>query len=286
MAIRHLGETFDIHGGGEDLIFPHHENEIAQSECATGKEFARYWVHNGLVTIDQEKMSKSLGNFFTIREIFEKFPASAPVTAEILRFFLLSTHYRSPIDFSDKALRQARAGLNNFYDLFKRLEEGSAQRLPGKAEWQKVLTRIARSVEEAMDDDFNTPAALASLQKFRSDVNRRLHAGLSSSEGQEALGVFRKCGQILGLFQVPSSDWEFGQAVVAGPTDPLMGYPPTVVVSSKASIDDSEIERLLEERQQARARKDWTRADAVRQELAERGIAIEDRADGSTTWKR
>ena len=137
-----------------------------------------------------------------------------------------------------------------------------------------------------MDDDFNTPAALASLQKFRSDVNRRLHAGLSSSEGQEALGVFRKCGQILGLFQVPSSDWEFGQAVVAGPTDPLMDYPPTVVVSSKASIDDSEIERLLEERQQARARKDWTRADAVRQELAERGIAIEDRADGSTTWKR
>ena len=286
MAIRHLGETFDIHGGGEDLIFPHHENEIAQSECATGKEFARYWVHNGLVTIDQEKMSKSLGNFFTIREIFEKFPASAPVTAEILRFFLLSTHYRSPIDFSDKALRQARAGLNNFYDLFKRLEEGSAQRLPGKAEWQKVLTRIARSVEEAMDDDFNTPAALASLQKFRSDVNRRLHAGLSSSEGQEALGVFRKCGQILGLFQVPSSDWEFGQAVVAGPTDPLMDYPPTVVVSSKASIDDSEIERLLEERQQARARKDWTRADAVRQELAERSIAIEDRADGSTSWKR
>ena len=139
-----------------------------------------------------------------------------------------------------------------------------------------------------MDDDFNTPAALASLQKFRSDVNRRLHAGLSSSEGQEALGVFRKCGQILGLFQVPPSDWEFGQAVVAVPTASLAlsAYPPTVVVSSKASIDDSEIERLLEERQQARARKDWTRADAVRQELAERGIAIEDRADGSTTWKR
>src|SRR5438552_521640 len=141
MAIRHLGETFDIHGGGEDLIFPHHENEIAQSEGATGKEFARYWVHNGLVTIDHEKMSKSLGNFFTIREIFEKFPASAPVTAEILRFFLLSTHYRSPLDFSDEALRQARAGLNNFYDLFKRLEEGAAHGLPGKADWQKEIGR-------------------------------------------------------------------------------------------------------------------------------------------------
>src|SRR5256712_8332895 len=126
MSMRHLGESFDIHGGGQDLIFPHHENEIAQSEAASGKPLARFWIHNGFVTVDQEKMSKSLGNFFTIREIFEKFPASEQVTAEVLRFFLLSTHYRSPIDFSDEALRQARAGLNNFYDLFKRLEEGSA----------------------------------------------------------------------------------------------------------------------------------------------------------------
>ena len=286
MSMRHLGESFDIHGGGQDLIFPHHENEIAQSEAASGKPLARFWIHNGFVTVDQEKMSKSLGNFFTIREIFEKFPASEPVTAEVLRFFLLSTHYRSPIDFSDEALRQARAGLNNFYDLFKRLEEGSVKGPPGKAEWQKVLSHIATGFEEAMDDDFNIPVALATLQKFRSHVNSRLHAGLSSSEGQEALAVLRKCGQILGLFQVPSSDWEFAQAVVKAPNKQLTDFPPTVVVSSKASIDDSEIERLIEERQQARARKDWTRADAIRQELAERGIAIEDRSDGSTSWKR
>src|SRR5947199_8521554 len=122
MAMKHLGDTCDIHGGGQDLIFPHHENEIAQSCAATDKELARYWVHNGFVTVDSEKMSKSLGNFFTVREIFENFPAPEQVTAEVVWYFLLSTQYGSPIDFSDQALRQARAGLSNFYDLFLRLE--------------------------------------------------------------------------------------------------------------------------------------------------------------------
>ena len=125
MAMRHLGETFDIHGGGMDLIFPHHENEIAQSCGATGKEFARYWVHNGFVQINQEKMSKSLGNFFTIREIFQKSEWSDTVTGEMLRYFLLSTHYRSPLDFSDQSLNEAKNALNGFYDLFERLNESA-----------------------------------------------------------------------------------------------------------------------------------------------------------------
>ncbi|HEY3197263.1 MAG TPA: cysteine--tRNA ligase [Nitrospirales bacterium] len=269
MSIRHLGETLDIHGGGEDLVFPHHENEIAQSEAATGKEFARYWVHNGMVTVDREKMSKSLGNFFTIREIFEKFPASAQVTAEILRFFLLSTHYRSPVDFSDAALRQAHAGLNNFYDLFKRLEERARDGSFKDAAVHGAPVSGTIGFEQAMDDDFNTPLALASLQRVRSDVNTRLQAGLSAHAAKDALSVFRTYGLILGLFQVPPSEWEFGQGE-----------------ATASVMADAEIERLIEERHQARAKKDWARADALRQELAERGIMIEDRPDGSTRWKR
>jgi cysteinyl-tRNA synthetase len=269
MSIQHLGETLDIHGGGEDLVFPHHENEIAQSEAATGKQFARYWIHNGMVTVDREKMSKSLGNFFTIREIFEKFPASAQVTAEVLRFFLLSTHYRGPIDFSDEALRQARAGLTNFYDLLKRLEEARPKGAVVDGGVLDVLTPVAIGFEEAMADDFNTPAALASLQRFRSDVNSRLHAGLSSSATPKVLEVFRTYGRILGLFQVRPSEWEFGQ-----------------VRAAVGALGETEVERLIAERHLARVQKDWAKADAVRQELADRGITIEDRPDGSTRWKR
>src|SRR5437870_11481641 len=123
MSTKYLGQPFDIHGGGRDLIFPHHENEIAQSEGAFGQPLARYWIHNGFVNINQEKMSKSLGNFFTIQEIFEKSNWPDPITAEVLRYFLVSTHYRSPIDFSDEALETAKAGLDNFYRMFQKLDE-------------------------------------------------------------------------------------------------------------------------------------------------------------------
>src|SRR5207244_4294591 len=153
---------FDIHGGGQDLIFPHHENEIAQSCAATGREeFARYWVHNGFVTVDQEKMSKSLGNFFTIKEIFEKFQASERVTAEVVRYFLLSTHYHGPIDFSDEALRQTRAGLNNFYDLFLRLEEKTEAKEHAGGDVKNLVKNFGKAFESGMEDDFNTPVAIA-----------------------------------------------------------------------------------------------------------------------------
>src|SRR3989475_558756 len=187
MAMKHLGDTFDIHGGGQDLIFPHHENEIAQSCAATGKEFARYWIHNGFVTVDSEKMSKSLGNFFTVREIFEKFPASEKVTAEVVWYFLLSTQYSSPIDFSDHALRQARAGLSNFYDLFLRLDEITVSKGAADEKVGSALKAVTAAYERAMDDDFNTPAALAAVQTLRSDLNTKLAVGLSSAFAQPAL---------------------------------------------------------------------------------------------------
>lgn len=267
MAMQYLGETFDIHGGGQDLIFPHHENEIAQSCAATGKEFARVWVHNGFVTVDQEKMSKSLGNFFTVQEIFEKFPAPEQVTAEVVRFFLLSTHYRGPLDFSDEALRQARAGINNFYDLFKRLEEATGSMGAADGDIPRLLEELTKTFEGAMEDDFNTPAVLGALQGIRSELNIRGSVGLSSASAQQAFAALRRYGAILGLFQVPVREWEFREA-------------------GKAGFDDAEIERRIAARLEARARKDWAQADVIRQELASHGITLEDRPDGTTRWKR
>src|SRR5437867_5368636 len=267
MSIKHLGETFDIHGGGQDLIFPHHENEIAQSCAATGKEFARYWIHNGFVTVDSEKMSKSLVNFFTVREIFEKFPAPEKVTAEVVWYFLLSTQYGSPIDFSDHALRQARAGLNNFYDLFLRLDEITVSKGAADEEVGSALKAVAADFERAMDDDFNTPAALAALQTLRGDLNTKLAAGLSSVVAQQALTAIQHYGAVLGLFQVPAREWEFREPV-------------------GTALDDAEIERQIAERNNARLRKDFARADEIRKALAAQGVILEDRSDGTTRWKR
>jgi cysteinyl-tRNA synthetase len=274
--MKHLGPTFDIHGGGEDLIFPHHENEIAQSSGASGQPFARYWIHNGFVRINQEKMSKSLGNFFTIREIFEKSRWPEAVTGEMLRYFLLSTHYRSPVDFSDQILEEAKRALDAFYDLFKRLEESSLSSAADDklADEQQKLTN---SFQQGMDDDFNSPAALAALQGFRGQVNRLLETGLSSQGRLEARERFRSVGRVLGLFQL--SKWQFN------PVDRL-----TVGVEEKAEVrslmTETDIEANLAERNDARRRKDFKRADEIRIELASLGITIEDRPDGTSRWKR
>jgi cysteinyl-tRNA synthetase len=272
MAMTYLGKTFDIHGGGADLIFPHHENEIAQSCAATGKEFARYWLHNGFVQVNREKMSKSLGNFFTVREIFEKWGYREPVTAEALRYFLLSTHYRSPLDFSDQALQEAKRALDGFYGLFERLRESSQPSGPSDAHLPALVEPLAGAIRQAMDDDFNTPAAVAVLQRLRADMNKLAEAGLSKRAAAAAQEAFRRTGQVLGLFQLSVRDWEFQDV--------------DIKLKSVASLSDSEIERVIAERHEARKKKDFARADEIRQTLAAQGIILEDRPDGTTRWKR
>jgi cysteinyl-tRNA synthetase len=269
MAMRHLGETFDIHGGGMDLIFPHHENEIAQSCGATGKEFARYWIHNGFVQINQEKMSKSLGNFFTIREIFEKSEWPEEIAGEILRYFLLTNHYRSPLDFSDQGLREAKYALDGFYDLFNRLKETAKLEDSVNDKLTTAIERTRSAFEQAMDDDFNTPAAVAELQGFRSAVNKLLEVGLSTEAREQARQLFRSLGSVMGLFQL--GKWQFKVDL----SD-----------SGVSGLDEREIEEKVKERNEARTQKDFKKADEIRQLLASRGIVIEDKPDGTSRWKR
>jgi cysteinyl-tRNA synthetase len=267
MSIKYLGETFDIHGGGMDLIFPHHENEIAQSCGATGKEFANYWIHNGFVQINHEKMSKSLGNFFTIREIFEKSKWSERVTGEVLRYFLVSTHYHGPLDFSDQALQEAKQTLDGFYGLLDRLRE-TERNSAGDKDLRAFLSRAQDSFRKAMDNDLNTPMAIAELQKLRSEINKLLEMGLSSEGRQQALEEFRRLGVVLGLFQLDT--WDYGMASESG----------TYELHAEA------IEAKLSERNEARKRKDFAKADEIRKSLAAQGILIEDKPDGTSRWKR
>ena len=280
MSIKHLGETFDIHGGGMDLIFPHHENEIAQSCGATGKEFARYWVHNGFVQINQEKMSKSLGNFFTIREIFEKSEWPEAITGEMLRYFLLSTHYHGPLDFSDQTIKEAKNALNGFYDLFHRLDEPGELSAGGGENLAASVEQARTSFTQGMDDDLNTPEAIAALQGLRSDVNKILDKGLSTEQRRQARNEFRTLGSVLGIFQLDR--WQFGvtsslPAATAGSSN---------MATMRGVLTDAEIEHLLVERRHARSQKNFKRADDIRNSLAENGIMIEDKPDGTSRWKR
>ena len=242
MSCSHLGDTFDIHGGGMDLKFPHHENEIAQARAANGGGFARYWLHNGFVNINAEKMSKSLGNFFTIREVTGKY---AP---EVLRMFMLGTHYRSPLDFSDQALDQAKAGLDRLYT--------TKQRLAGVG---SANTGLPGAFIDAMDDDFNTPEALAELFETSRALNKKLDAG---EDVGELAGRFIAMCELLNIVQQQAAAWFQG------------------------GDDDAEaIEALVAERSAAKKERDFARADAIRDELAARGVILEDTAAG-TTWKR
>lgn len=276
MAMRHLGETFDIHGGGMDLIFPHHENEIAQSCGATGKEFARYWVHNGFVQINQEKMSKSLGNFFTIREIFQKSEWSDTVTGEMLRYFLLSTHYRSPLDFSDQSLNEAKNALNGFYDLFERLNESAPAHGAADQQMQESTMRARAAFVAAMDDDLNTPNALAALQMLRGDTNKALEAGLSGEMRRMVRQEFRALGIVLGLLQTDT--WRFKSQR----QQPSSGG----AEASTDTLSDEDIADKLAARLAAKRSKNYQLADQLRAELASHGITIEDRPDGTSRWKR
>jgi cysteinyl-tRNA synthetase len=271
MSIKHLGESFDIHGGGADLIFPHHENELAQSEAYTGKPFVRYWMHNGFITIDKEKMSKSLGNFFTIREILDKFDP------EVVRFFLLSTHYRSPIEFSDESLREAELSIDRYYSTLVRMEDflKEAQDREKQTKEEKSLEEALASFmnrfQEAMDDDFNTALALGHLFELIREVNRYLDSKPSGLAAKEFItrttGLLGKAGGILNIFNKLPEEWN----------DALMQ-------TKKIPYTKPEILDKIRQRQEARQKKDWSAADAVRKELEEQGVILEDKKDG-TTWK-
>jgi len=264
MSQKYLGETFDIHGGGKDLIFPHHENEIAQSEGATGKPLARFWIHNGFVNIDQEKMSKSLGNFLTIRELLEE------VHPEVLRFFVISSHYRSPIDFSRENVAAAAAGLERLYQVLERLDEVAAGSGPDAAgeNIEKDLSGWRDDFVRAMDDDFNSAAAVAVLFEVAKECNRRLDAGLTPAAAARAAALLRELGGVLGQFA--ASPAEFLKGVGGG---------------AEGELGEAEIEALIAERSAARAAKNWAEADRLRDLLAEAGIVLKDSPEG-TRWQR
>ncbi|MCA1806142.1 MAG: cysteine--tRNA ligase [Xanthomonadaceae bacterium] len=250
MSTQCLGNHFDIHGGGMDLQFPHHENEIAQSEGATGCHFVNYWIHNGFVQVDEEKMSKSLGNFFTVREILARYQP------EEVRYFILASHYRSPLNYSDDNLDKARAALTRFYTALRGVSRGEALE---DSEYQ-------RRFSAAMDDDFNSAEALAVMFELTRELNRAREAG--TDEAPRLAATLVQLGARLGILQ-------------ADPLQYLRGQP----VREAGGLEDDEIEARIQARLDARARKDWAEADRIRDELQAAGIQLEDAA-GTTRWRR
>jgi cysteinyl-tRNA synthetase len=279
MSTKYFGSTFDIHGGGKDLIFPHHENEIAQSEAAFGKIFARYWVHNGFVNINQEKMSKSLGNFFTIREVYERYQP------EVLRLFLLTSHYRSPVDFSPESMAEAERGVERLYHTIEQVNEfagdlNSSEQLPTSKDpefnsLRDKIDSVLTKFHHDMDDDFNTAAALGQLFDLSRALNRFQDSRSRKPTREEkkllAQGMhrLRECANVLGLLQ--RSPEEFFQDQ-------------RQMLLAKLGIDQEEVEGLITERVQARKVKDWARADEIRDKLAEMSIIVEDKPEG-TRWR-
>lgn len=244
MSSQLLGDQFDIHGGGADLQFPHHENEIAQSEGAHGHDFVNYWMHNGFVRVDDEKMSKSLGNFFTIREVLQKYDA------EVVRFFILRAHYRSPLNYSDAHLDDARGALTRLYTTLKNVPA-----TPASPDWD---TPAGRRFRDAMDDDFNTPEAMAVLFELSAEANR--------SGDPAVAGELRALAGVLGLLERSPEDFLKGRAQDGG-------------------LDDAAIDALIAERNAAKKARDFATADRVRDALKAQGVILEDSAAG-TTWRR
>ncbi|AJD29960.1 MULTISPECIES: cysteine--tRNA ligase [Clostridium] len=255
MAYNLLGETIDIHAGGSDLSFPHHENEIAQSEARTGKQFAKYWLHSAFVNVNNQKMSKSLNNFFTAREILEKYDA------DVLRMFMLSGHYRTQINFSMELLDSTKAALDRLYNSINNLEnlldEVKNEELRAKElEYKNELQKYKEKYKEKMDDDFNTADAISVIFDLIRDVNTNVTIESSKELVKYTLDLIRELGKPLGILQE----------------------------STKASLEE-EIEKLIEERQKARKEKNWALADKIRDNLKERGIVLEDTPQG-VRWKQ
>ncbi len=253
MSKKYIGEEIDIHAGGEDLVFPHHENEIAQSECCNGVQFAKYWMHNAFLNIDNKKMSKSAGNFFTVREIGEKYPL------RVIRFFMLSAHYRTPLNFSDTLVASAKNGLERILtsiDLVREKSETSEGSFTeeDKKHMQQVK-ELVKKYEAAMEDDFNTADAISAIFEIVKVANITVPTG-SQEYAKEVLEIMTKLCDILGID-----------------------------ITKEEEILDSDIEALIEERQAARKAKNFARADEIRDELLEKGIVLEDTREG-VKWKR
>ena len=266
MSTHYFGATFDFHGGGSDLIFPHHENEIAQSEGATGQKFVKYWLHNGFITINSEKMSKSLNNFFLVKDVLEKYSGDA------LRYFLLSTHYRSPLDFSDERLEEAEKNMSKLKDVIARIKE--MEKEDGKVETNESVSlkkAAARTIEEfrqAMNDDFNTGLATGVLFDFVKDINiyyNAVNSGVAIEKEAviEAKETFKTILDILGILE---SEWNTQESYAGSDYDALM-------------------EMILSVRETARKEKQYKLADEIRDKLAELGITVEDSATGAR-WKK
>lgn len=255
MSKKYLGEQIDIHAGGEDLIFPHHENEIAQSEAANGKTFANYWMHNGFLNIDNKKMSKSLGNFFTVREIGEKYDL------QVLRFFMLSAHYRSPINFSAELMEASKNGLERIITCAERLKE-LLNKVSGDAltekeqENKKNVDELVAKFEAAMDDDFNTADAVSAIFELVKLANSTANEESTRAYAELLAGTIEKLSDVLGI-----------------------------ITERKAEVLDSEVEELIAARQQARKEKNFALADEIRQKLLDMGIVLEDTREG-VKWKR
>jgi cysteinyl-tRNA synthetase len=242
-----LGETFDIHGGGSDLMFPHHENEIAQSEAASGETFVHTWMHNGQVRVDDEKMSKSLGNFFTISEVLKQCPA------EVIRYFLLSSHYRSAINYSEENLQTAYAALERFYNALKGFEIGRGV-APDDSEYEKRF-------HEAMDDDFNTPEAIGVLFELVREINRLRDADVE--QAQQLVALLKKLAGVLGILEMSAEEF---------------------LREGGDEIDAAHVDSLIAQRKQAREEKNWVLADQIRDELTSLNVVLEDK-DGVTSWR-
>ena len=250
MAKKHLGETIDIHGGGQDLTFPHHENEIAQSEACNGVPFAHYWMHNGYINVDGKKMSKSLNNFFTVRDIREQY------SGDVIRFFLLSGHYRSPINFSDALMEQSKQGYERIATAIETLEflktNGSDEAMADEAAKIASLDQYRDKFIEAMDDDLNTADGIAAIFELVSEINLDVKDGASKSFAEEALKRIKELTDVLGIFGGEDEEEGLG--------------------------DD--IQALIDERQAARKEKNWARADEIRDQLAAMGITLKDTPQG------
>jgi len=275
-----LGNHFDIHGGGMDLQFPHHENEIAQSEGATGEKFVNVWMHNGFVRVNEEKMSKSLGNFFTIREVLDHYKETRHleplITGEIIRFFILSSHYRSPLNYSDEQLDDAKTGLTRLYKALRGIDV-----IEGVLVDEEYKTRF----EQAMNDDFNTPIALSILFDLATELNK------AKKEGEEEkvnviASTLKSLGSLLGLLQYSPNFFLKGGGSLSAITAIKSSLEATATILGFSGLTEENIEQQIRARLDAKKAKNWALADNIRNDLKLQGVILEDAPDSTTSWRR